>query len=102
MVGMNVRRLHESSVLGQLRSKGGYVLNINGSRARIHRARCATVGWMNLSKRGGVYYAATLEEGLEWLEAKAIRGAPCRLCLQTLTYRPRPENLMERLKRINI
>ena len=57
---------------------------------------------MNLSKRGGVYYAATLKDALEWLEVKAIRGEPCRLCLQTLTYRPRPENLMERLKRVNI
>ena len=102
MVEMNVRRLHEKSELSQLRSRGGYVLNISRSRARIHRAECASVVWMNLGKRGGVYYAATLEEALEWLEAEAIRGAPCRLCLQTLTYRPRPENLMERLKRINI
>lgn len=74
------------------------MLNILRSGARIHRANCATVGWMNLGKRGGVYYAETLEEALEWLEAESIRSAPCRLCLPTLAYRPRPEKLMNRLK----
>lgn len=96
---MNVRRLHENSELGRIRGKGGYVLNITGSRPRIHRANCVTVGWMNLGKRGGVYYAATLEEALEWLETKAMRGAPCKLCLPTLTYKPRPEDLLVRLRR---
>lgn len=98
MVGMNIRRLSESSELSQLRGKGGYVLNIVRSGACIHRANCVTVGWMNLGKRGGVYYAETLEEALEWLEAESIRSAPCRLCLPTLAYRPRPEKLMNRLK----
>lgn len=102
MESMNVRRLSDGSELSRLRGKGGYVLNIVRSGARIHRANCATVMWMNLSKRGGVYYAATLEEALKWLEAKSIRGAPCRLCLPTLAYRPRPEKLTDRLKQISI
>jgi hypothetical protein len=54
--------------------------------------------WMNIRKRGGVYHAATLREALEWLEAEGIVGVPCRLCLPTLAYRPRPEKLMDRFK----
>jgi len=98
MVGMKVRRLSESSELSRLRGKGGYVLNIVRSGARIHQTNCATVGWMNLAKRRGVYYAATLEDAHEWLESESIKGVPCRLCLPTLAYRPRPEKLMDRLK----
>lgn len=98
IVGMKVRRLSESSELSQLRGRGGYVLNIGPSGARIHRSSCATVMWMNIRKRGGVYHAATLREALEWLEAEGIIGVPCRLCLQTLAYKPRPEKLMDRFK----
>ena len=101
MMELNVRRLRENSELSQLRGRGGYVLNIGRSRALIHRAECITVGWMNLGKRGGVYHAATLEAALEWLEAEGIMGVPCRLCLPALTYRPRPESLMERLRLVN-
>ena len=98
MAGMKVRRLSESSELSQLRGRGGYVLNIGRSGARIHRVNCVTVMWMNLNKRKGVYHAATLREALEWLETEEIGGAPCRLCLPTLAYRPRPEKLMDRIR----
>jgi len=98
MAGMTVRRLSESSELSQLRGRGGYVLNIGRSGARIHKSNCATVMWMNLRKRRGVYHAASLREALEWLEAEGIGGVPCRLCLPTLAYRPRPEKLMDRIK----
>lgn len=101
MVGMKVHRLSESSELSQLRGRGGYVLNIARSGARIHRINCATVMWMNFSKRGGVYYASTLKGALEWLEAEAIKGTPCRLCLSTLAYKPRPEKLMERIEQLS-
>lgn len=97
MVEMKVHRLSASSELSQLRGRGGYVLNICRSGARIHRANCATVMWMNIKKRGGVYHAATLRTALKWLEAEGIDGAPCKLCLPTLTYRPRPEKLTERI-----
>ena len=98
MGGMNVRRLSEFSELTRLRGKGGYVLNVARSGAKIHRASCPTVEWMNPDKRGGVYYAPTLGEALRWLEAESIRGTPCRLCLPTLAYRPRPGKLMDHLK----
>jgi hypothetical protein len=102
MVRMKVRRLSKRSELRQLRGRGGYVLNIVRLGARIHRANCATVMWMNPDKRRGVYYSATLAEALEWLEAEEIRGEPCKLCLPTLTYRPRPQNLMARLKGVDV
>jgi len=97
MVEMNVRQIASASELSRLRGSGGYVLNIVRRRACIHRASCVTVTWMNPDKKGGVYYSATLAEALKWLEAEAVRGAPCRLCLSTLAYRPRPEKLTAHL-----
>ncbi len=96
-----IRRLDRSG-LRQLRGRGGYVLNIGSSGARIHRASCPTVEWMNPDKRGGVYHAGTLKEALKWLEAESIEGVPCRLCLPALAYKPRPENLRAHLRQLSI
>ncbi|MFQ6053766.1 MAG: hypothetical protein ACE5OO_06035 [Candidatus Bathyarchaeia archaeon] len=95
---MKVRRLSGDSELNKLRARGGYVLNVDRSGARIHRASCVTVEWMNTEKRRGVYHAADLGEALRWLEAESIRGRPCRLCLPGLTYRPRPKKLLDILR----
>lgn len=100
MIKLNVRRIRENSELSKLRGRGGYVLNTGRSKAMIHRIECITVGWMNLGKRGGVYHADMLEAAMGWLDAEGIIGVPCRLCLPALTYRPRPESLMERVRRV--
>ena len=94
-----MRRLEEVSQLRMVQRRGGYVLNISGPRSHIHQAGCVTVGWMNTKKRGGVYYASTLKEVLEWVEEKSIRCSPCKICLSALTYRPRPQKLTEHLQR---
>jgi len=100
MPEMKVQRISERSTLTRLKSKSGYLLNIVRSGACIHRVNCATVDFMNPDKKGGIYYAETLEEAKAWLETESIKGAPCRLCLPALAYRPRPENLMDHLKTI--
>ena len=97
---MGVIRINQGFDLGKLRSKSGYILNVISSKARIHRTKCGTVLWMNLSKRGGVYYTDTLEEARAYIESEKLGGEACRICLPTLSYKPRPENLIERLKRI--
>lgn len=74
-------------------------MNVSGPRSHVHQVGCVTVGWMNPKKRGGVYYAPTLEEVKDWVDERSIDCSPCRICLPTLTYRPRPEKLTKHLQR---
>lgn len=99
-VWVTVRRLEETSQLRTVQRGGGYVINVSGSRSHVHKAGCVTVGWMNPKKRGGVYHALTLEEALEWAGERSIECSPCRICLPTLTYRPRPEKLTKHMQRL--
>ena len=88
-----MRRLDRTS-LGLLRGRGGYVLNVKGSVARIHSSSCALVAFINPDKPDGVYYAPSLEEAWGWLREGSREGIPCRLCLSQLTYSPRPRSLI--------
>jgi len=94
---VNVRRLEDESQLDRAKLRGGYVLNVAGLRAHLHQASCVTVGWMNLGKRGGVYHAPTLGEVLDWLEGRSIDWAPCKICLSTMAYTPRPGKLTDHI-----
>ena len=98
MPKMKIRRISERSTLAKLKSKGGYLLNIGRADAFLHRANCVTVDLMNPNKKGGIYYAETLETARDWLKAESIRGAPCNLCLPALAYMPRPVCLIDHIK----
>ncbi|MBS7638432.1 hypothetical protein KEJ49_06090 [Candidatus Bathyarchaeota archaeon] len=91
---MNVRRLDRAE-MAKLRGRRGYILRISRAGALLHKVNCPLVGSMNPDKEEGIYYAPSLNEALEWLNARAIRGKACGLCLSSLTYRPRPKKLME-------
>jgi len=95
---VSVRRLEDESQLSRAKIRGGYVLNVAGSRAHLHQASCVTVGWMNPGKRGGVYHATTLDEVLDWLVGRSIDWAPCRICLPTMAYTPRPGKLTDHIR----
>ncbi len=95
---MMVTRIVEASQLRGLRLRGGYIINISGSKGFLHSVNCRTVDWMNPRKRRGIYYAPTLREALEWLRAEGFEASPCRLCLPSLSYRPRPGSLLEHLR----
>jgi len=95
---MKIRRILEKSTLAKLKLKGGYLLNIGRSGAFLHRPNCVTVDLMNPDKKGGIYYAESLETAKDWLKAESIRGFPCRLCLPALAYIPRPESLIDHIK----
>ena len=95
---VSVRRLEDESQLSSAKIRGGYVLNVAGSRAHLHQASCVTVGWMNPGKRGGVYHAPTLDEVLDWLEGRSIDWAPCKICLPTMAYTPRPGKLTDHIR----
>lgn len=82
--------------MAELRGRRGYVLRLSRAGALLHRASCPLVGSMNPDKGGGIYYAPSLKEALEWLDARALRGRACGICLQSLNYRPRPERLLWR------
>ncbi|MBS7652747.1 MAG: hypothetical protein QW638_03250 [Candidatus Bathyarchaeia archaeon] len=91
---MDIRRLNRAEIV-KLRGRRGYILRLTRTEALLHRVSCPLVGSMNPDKGEGVYYAPTIKEALEWLNAKAIRGRACGLCLSSLTYKPRPEKLTE-------
>jgi hypothetical protein len=91
---MSVRRL-ERAEMAELRGRRGYLLRISGNAARLHRVSCPLVRAMNPERGKGIYYAESLDEALEWLEAKEIEGRACGICLTSLTYRPRPTRLAE-------
>lgn len=97
MVSSELRRVSDSTEMKEIQGGRGYVLNVRGSKACIHLANCVTVRWMNPDKRGGVYHAPTLGEALEWAEGESIECSPCKICLPSLTYRPRPEKLTEHI-----
>lgn len=92
-----MRRLEDEPQLKSAKQRGGYVLNVTGSRAYVHQASCVTVGWMNTRKKGGVYYSTSLDEVIGWLEGESIDWSPCKLCLAALSYRPRPKQLKDHL-----
>jgi len=92
-----VRRISDITELRRLLGRSGYVLNVSGSVAHIHRADCVTVRWMNPVKRRRVFFASSLEEIWEWIEGESVEASPCRLCLPALSYRPRPEKLTDHL-----
>ena len=95
---MVITRIVEEGQLRELRLRGGYILNISGSRGYLHSVSCRTIDWMNPKKRRGIYHASTLREALEWLESEVLKASPCRLCLPSLSYRPRPGSLLEHLR----
>ncbi|MCD6262975.1 hypothetical protein J7L60_00990 [Candidatus Bathyarchaeota archaeon] len=90
---MVLRRLSERSELEKIRR--GYIINVHSSRAYIHLPTCITVPWMNPKRRGrgGVYHSESLEEAIQWIREEGLRQFPCRLCLEPLTYRPKPSRL---------
>lgn len=91
---MGARRLNRVELVN-IQGRGGYVLNVERSKARIHSASCPLLGLMNADKRDGVFHSGTLEEAMRWLEASSLKGVPCKVCLQGLTYRPRPGRLTD-------
>lgn len=91
---MSARRLDRIELV-KIQGRGGYVLNVERSRVRIHGAGCPLIGLMNTDKRGGVFHSSTLEEAVRWLETNSLKGVPCKVCLQRLTYRPRPSRLTD-------
>ena len=93
---MKFHRLVDASEILQLKGKSGYVLNVTSSGSHLHHTKCSSVRLMNPKKRGGVYYAPTLEGILNWLEKKRMEASPCKVCLQSLSYTPRPEKLKAR------
>jgi hypothetical protein len=93
-----MRRITERSELSRLQGLGGYVVNVRGSRARIHRVSCATVRLMNPDRRGGVYHSQSLKEIVGWLDNESMASSPCRICLSILTYRPKPEKLINHIE----
>lgn len=92
---MVVSRIVDSSQLRGLKLRRGYILNLSGSKGYLHSISCRTIDWMNPRKRKGVYYAPSLKEALKWLKSEGVKATPCRLCLPTLSYRPRPGRLLE-------
>jgi len=91
---MSVRRLGRAE-LDRIQGRGGYVLNVERSRVRIHSTGCPLIGLMNTDKRGGVFHSNTLEDATRWLEANSLKGRPCKVCLPGLTYKPRPGRLTD-------
>lgn len=90
---MTIKRLSERSELEKIRK--GYIVNVRSSRVYLHASSCITVPWMNPERRGkgGVYYSESLEEAVQWITDEGLKYSPCRLCLPTLTYRPKPSKL---------
>lgn len=74
------------------------MVNVRGSRARIHRVSCATVRLMNPDRRGGVYHSRSLKEIVGWMDNESMTSSPCRICLSILTYRPKPEKLTKHVE----
>ncbi len=79
--------------MAKLQGRRGYILRLSRTGARLHRVSCPLVRSMNPDKGEGVYHAPSLHEALEWLDRRGVKGRVCGICLQSLTYRPRPERL---------
>jgi len=90
---MTPKRLSEKAELGKIRR--GYIINVRSTKAYIHSPNCVTVLMINPERKekGGVYYSESLEEAVQWLEDEGLRHSPCRICLPTLTYRPKASKL---------
>ncbi|MGD2142640.1 MAG: hypothetical protein PVH79_04080 [Candidatus Bathyarchaeota archaeon] len=88
-----MHRISNKEELLGLMTKSGYLLNIRRSRACLHRVDCALVKLVNPFKKIGVYHSHSIEEALGWAEEESVQVHPCKLCLESLTYRPRPEKI---------
>jgi len=90
---MTLRRLSEKEDLEKIRR--GYVINVRSKRAYLHTPNCITIPMINPGRKekGGVYYSESLEEAVRWIKEEGLRHFPCRLCLPTLTYRPKSSKL---------
>jgi len=90
---MPPRRLSEKADLEKIHR--GYVLNVRSTRAYLHTPNCITVPMINPERKekGGVYHSESLEEAVRWIKEEGLRQFPCRLCLPTLTYRPKASRL---------
>jgi len=89
-----LKRLSEKTELKNIRK--GYVINMRPKKAYIHTSNCVTVTLMNPTRKekGGVYHAESLEEAVQWIKEEGLKQSPCRLCLPTLTYKPKSSRLV--------
>jgi hypothetical protein len=94
-----MQQIRSKVELLELRTKRGYLLNLLKEGAYLHRVNCPVVKLVNPLKEQGAYHSNLLKDALMWSEERSISVSPCKLCLQRLTYTPRPEKIAECIKR---